>query len=210
MESSEVDLLFPTPVYKTKLEENDDLKLIKNHLEYFEYYDYDNALGTKDQNVLKNPLYKNLREKVEDHLNRFLFDILKIDNLKVAHCNSWINKFQKGHYTNLHQHGLSFFSGVLYLKVYDGDCGDIIFHKKESYNTLSTLTFGCEFSEKNKINSYDVKYKPEDRLLLIFPSHLNHMVTVNNCDSIRYSLAFNYFIDGNLGVDTQRLNLKIY
>ncbi len=63
MEKSEVDLLFPTPIYKTKLDLDQNLQLLQNHLEYFEYYDYDNALGTTDQNVLKNPLYIGLKNK---------------------------------------------------------------------------------------------------------------------------------------------------
>lgn len=212
MESAEVDLLFPTPVYRTKLDLGENLKLIQNYIDCFDYYYFESnkAMGTVDQNILKDPFFKKIKEKIEDHLNHFLFDILKISNLKVAHSNSWLTKFQTGDFSFPHQHSMSFYSGVLYLKVPDGDCGDIIFHKRDEHNTISSVTFGCEFSEKNILNSKTRRYKPEEGLLLIFPSHLDHSVTKNNSQSSRYSLAFNYFIDGNFGVDTQRLNIKVY
>ena len=49
----------------------------------------------------------------------------------------------------------------------------------------------------------------EPNLLLLFPSHLVHSTEKNASDENRYSLAFNYFVEGELGGDTGRVNIKV-
>ena len=49
----------------------------------------------------------------------------------------------------------------------------------------------------------------ENNLLVLFPSHLIHSTEKNNSDQNRYSLAFNYFVEGELGGDTGRVNIKV-
>ncbi len=91
----------------------------------------------------------------------------------------WININGNGSYNESHHHmgGVSngkkqsILSGVFYLNVPDGDCGDIVFIKKD----------GKEAS-----------VKPTNGDLLLFSPSLLHRVEKNNTNEERISIAFNY------------------
>lgn len=213
----EVDGLFAIPIYKAILNFNDDeWDSIQNTIKNFHYVKYTQneflvgkktGEGSEDQKVLIHPKFEILRKKIDYHLNNFLFDILKIQNTKFSHSNSWINKHLYGDYSPSHMHTNSTFSGIFYLTVPSGDSGNIVFYSK--HNTISTETFGYDISEYNILNSKTWEYQPQNKLLFIFPSHLPHSVSENNTNEERYSLAFNYFVDGQVGYPTQQINLKV-
>jgi hypothetical protein len=91
----------------------------------------------------------------------------------------WININGNGSYNENHHHmgGVSngkkqsILSGVFYLSVPDGDCGDIVFSNKEGK---------------------EVSVKPKNNDLLLFSPALVHRVEKNNTNEERISIAFNY------------------
>jgi uncharacterized protein (TIGR02466 family) len=210
IEESTVDLLFSTPIYRTTLDicESKLNYLCKCLDDNYEFnFDGCGALSV-NQNILLEPEFFDIKTKIEHHLNFYLFDILKIEDFPICHTCSWVNVFKGGQSCPMHQHSNSLFSGVFYLKSSEQTEGKLQFHKHWGYNTLNTETIQMNHYEWNIFNSKLWSYQPKSGDLFIFPSHLNH--AVSECKSDRYSLAFNYFVEGDLGTNTNKLRLKVF
>jgi len=102
--------------------------------------------------------------------------------------SSWINVNDKYSYNLKHTHPRSLFSGVYYVQVPEGICGDIIFHR-ENYMLNYIPPYIVE--NWNAVNSATISYKPKTGMLLIFPSWLEHSVTTNLTNQDRISISFN-------------------
>jgi hypothetical protein len=210
IEESTVDLLFSTPVYRTTLDiDEDKLNDLCNSLDKnYEFHVKPDGALTVNQNILLEPEFFEIKQKIEQHLNFYLFDVLKIEDFPICHTCSWVNVFKSGQSCAMHQHSNSLFSGVFYLKSSEKTEGQLQFHKHWGYNTLNTETIQMQHYEWNILNSKLWQYQPKSGDLFIFPSHLNH--AVSECKSDRYSLAFNYFVEGNLGTSTNKLRIKVF
>ena len=57
-------------------------------------------------------------------------------------------------------------------------------------------------------NADNWTFEVEKGDLLLFPSHLLHRVEDNMSDKDRYMIAFNYFLEGEIGSHTGALNLR--
>lgn len=84
-------------------------------------------------------------------------------------CTSWIAKYDKGDYAQIHSHYPATYSGCYYF-----DIGD-----KNS----------CNFFFDNDYNRCQLNL--ESGSLLLFPSYLKHGVTTNESDNPKFTLAFN-------------------
>jgi hypothetical protein len=83
-------------------------------------------------------------------------------------------------------------SGVFYIDC-DEKLDKIVFYK-DKYETIK-----LEIEQHNLWNSDSCIFyvKPGD--IILFPSHLKHMVETTQSDKTRISLAFNIFIRGQIG-----------
>lgn len=84
-------------------------------------------------------------------------------------CNSWIAKYDKGDYSQIHSHFPATYSGCYYY-----DIGD---------------TESCHFFFDNDYNRCQLKI--ENGNLMIFPSYLKHGVTTNESNKTKFTVAFN-------------------
>lgn len=196
---------FSTPVCVDTV----DYKFNQQYLESLEYWEYDNQTGfmSVNQNILLEDEFSGIKEQVEKKINIFLFDFLKISQGNIKHCLSWINLHKHGNFAPSHCHSNSFYSGVVYLK-YPPDSGKIWFHHPLQFPTFSGTTLDPLISEHNIYNSKSWSVEPKDNMLVFFPSHLNHSTEVNNSFDDRYSIAFNYFIEGEIGKTTGKVCLS--
>lgn len=112
---------------------------------------------------------------------------LKLD-YKSYITESWININPPTAYNTKHLHPRSLFSGVYYISVPEGDCGQIIFEREPLM--LSYLP-SYIVDQWNDMTSGTASYTPKEGKLLIFPSWLLHWVEPNNTSSDRISLSFN-------------------
>ena len=96
---------------------------------------------------------------------------------------AWMNRYQKGDYNRAHSHPWSLYSGVVFLT---GNSGNMVFIKPNPYN-----------EEVLKItNVHDtVPFQSQGGKMVVFPSSLQHFVTENENETIRYTLAFNAMPD---------------
>jgi len=100
---------------------------------------------------------------------------------------TWVNINQPGSWNERHNHNphaQTFLSGVFYVKVPKNSGRIRLFDPRSHINTAPDMVY------YNDGNTYHW-YEPEENMLLIFPSWLEHDVEVNNSREERISIAFN-------------------
>lgn len=204
---TEIFPLFSTPIYKSKL--NVNTSSIKEELHNLEYFQFSSTNGycSVEKNVLDLLIFSDVKQSIKEHVDYFLFDVLKLERCEYYFSNSWITLHRPKNYSQKHLHQNSFYSGVFYLNVPYGDSGNIIFHHPEEISTYRTCTLSPNIIEYNTFNSKDWFICPHEKMLLIFPSHLSHSVSENNTMYDRYCLSFNIFLKGSHGTCTNFINL---
>lgn len=192
--------LFSTPLYKDRVSFDQKIMSKIESLKYLPHDADDSTDGslTTEKNILSRGDFRQIKNLIDDHVRHYVFDILQIRKLNLFISNSWINKHKPGDGARDHIHTNSIFSGVLYLNVPEGDAGNISFHLPFIVPTYTTSTLDPETKENNLFNSRVWNITPKTGDILIFPSHLMHGVATNTTKENRYSLAFNYFVKGEI------------
>lgn len=210
--------LFAVPLCKTSIDPitDEEMHYLTHGIKYKERL-HSIAYNSVDNYILDDPKVADVKKKVMDQLNEFLFNYLDVDPKHEFYMTtSWMNRYQKNHYAQMHYHSNSLISGVLYLT----DCeetADIVFHKDKSNTNIFTDTVNidhtADFDYENK-KSYlyhqrEMRVSPKPFDLILFPSMTNHSVDVNaQTDKTRYTLAFNTWVRGTIGDSTSTLILK--
>lgn len=194
MINNEIYGIFPTPIYVSKI----DRKLTDNELEFvFENKKYfcknDSNIVTENKYILNEKIFLNLKKEISLKISDYFSKIIcTSNNIEPYITQSWINYTEKNQYHTRHNHPNSILSGVFYINC-DEKFDKIVFFK-DKYETIK-----LEIEQWNLWNSdswiFDVK--PGD--IILFPSHLKHMVETTKSDKTRISLAFNVFIRGQIG-----------
>tara|TARA_B100001250_G_scaffold76889_1_gene62996 strand:- start:372 stop:1004 length:633 start_codon:yes stop_codon:yes gene_type:complete len=148
---------------------------------------------------------KNIMEK---YLDDYVHKQLAISKRhQLSHCTSWVNLHKPGDIGQSHVHSNSMFSGVLYVKV-DRDSGPIRFQYPSMIPTYMTHQIEVDLDDNNIYNMREAVINPNNKMILLFPSHLSHDIAPNQSTIDRYSMAFNYFLKGTFGNDAEsRLSL---
>lgn len=209
--------LFAVPLCKTSIEPCtvEEMQYLMHGIKYQERL-HSIAYNSADNYILDDPMVADVKKKVMNQLNEFLLNYLDVDPKHEFYITtSWMNRYQKNHYAQMHYHSNSLISGVLYLT----DCeetADIIFHKDKSNANIFTDTVNIDhkedFDAENK-RSYlyhqrQMRVSPKPFDLILFPSMTNHSVDVNaQTDKTRYTLAFNTWVRGTIGTSTSTLIL---
>ena len=108
----------------------------------------------------------------------------------------------------MHWHSNAMLSGVYYIQN-EKDAGEIYFKKAHGYHNLFPDVINVDFKTEiaNQYNLETFALQPTAGDLIIFPSHVEHMVTQNITHSERFSLAFNLFARGTLGGGTSQVKI---
>lgn len=130
-------------------------------------------------------LISNLTKDILHFSNIFLNNFNLKEKLKLANIWININRFKD---SNLqHTHPFSKISGVFYIKA-PKNSGNLVFinpHSIENYlNVLNINSF-------NEFNSQTWSLPPEENILYLFPSWLEHRVDMNLSKEERISVSFN-------------------
>lgn len=199
--------LFSTPVYINRVDfSNQDLKFI-NNLNFRPSGSYTavdgtvlfNCLKTDSNYILNIPELYKFKENILFEIDFFLKKRLNFNKkLKFNITTSWAIKHQKGHFSHLHLHKNSLYSGVVYLHC-NKDSGRLSFKLGDDQTPLFPSHLKMEIDEYNVYNSSVWNYLPKINDIIIFPSHLSHSVEVNNSDEERLVVAFNVFPTGVIG-----------
>jgi uncharacterized protein (TIGR02466 family) len=196
--------IFPIPIMKFKL----DRKFTKKEFEFFKEKELDchNNFGNKSSN---NTYILNEIEMID--INKFCKDALfeyfnkvynPFGNVNLKITQSWLNYTIKDGYHHTHSHPNSMVSGVLYINT-DNDSNVITF-ARNNYKQIDITPKAL-----NDYNSDEIDFKANVGELILFPSSLTHRVPKINSLNTRISLAFNSFVEGEIGYIKSLNYLKI-
>ena len=203
--SSELIKLFSCPLIKSWIDENtDELKDDRDCTVSYnsEQIDSNNPIG--GQRVLER--YPRIKEIL---LNKFLNvaeEYIGFEKKDYMITTSWLSLTGEGQFSQIHNHRNSFWSGVYYFQDdYPEGTSKIQF-----INPLSLMGdyFYSEddIENLNEVNALSWSLKPHPKMLIFFPSYLQHKITKNNNKQVRSSLAFNISPLGKWGAGDSSYN----
>jgi len=138
--------------------------------------------GYQTKNIWNENIVKPILEKTSD----LIAQSYSFPRLQLKMLNLWINKNYKHNFNKIHNHAMSDFSGVYYIEVSEKD-GELVFYRGDKTNQMMSIQEnfkGEDFDE-------DFRLQPLENQLIIFPSHLQHMVFPHSEEKARISVSFN-------------------
>lgn len=187
--------LFGVPVYATKLNRefspeemkeiyNNQNKVVQNVSNYSSTNNY----------ILNEKIFANLKNDldviIKDYFNKIINP--KEETLKPYITQSWLNYTREQEFHHTHSHPNSIVSGVLYIKC--DEQNDMI----QFYDTIPSQ-FQIPPKEFTQYNSKTWWFNVAEKDLLLFPSSTTHSVQIKKENNLRISLAFNIFVKGKMG-----------
>ena len=178
---------FSTPIYSSHLDIDTNVYIEKVYQEESKSKGRQKTNTGWQSNDINANEYKELFDKITPHMIEY-YKIFKCP-AELCMSNAWfnINRYKDGNAT--HHHSFSAISGVLYFKVPENS-GDIGFDNPNPFIGSTWLQATREHSF-NKYNTETIFYKSEEKLLILFPSYLRHVVQPNMSNEDRISMAFN-------------------
>jgi len=148
---------------------------------------------TKNTHLLEEPEMETLKNELMLSIKHYAHNVLLIEETIEPYITiSWINFTEKDQFHHRHCHSNSYISGVFYIDV-DEKKDFITFYNSRVPQIDPSV------KENNMFNSNSWSFEAKNKLLLLFPSHLEHEVFIKEEDHIRISLSFNVFLKGNIG-----------
>ena len=144
-----------------------------------------------------------MREFIEDSMMEY-FKAIHAPKFDVSLylTQSWANYTEAGQYHHKHAHPNSVVSGVFYPQA-NREVDKIYFYK-DGYERIKVPA-----AEYNPYNSESWWFEVGAGDLILFPSHLTHMVETKVGDETRISIAFNTFLKGYIGSDESLTGLHL-
>ena len=188
----ETELLFPVPLWKF------NLPGCKNTNKNIEKRVYEKSKEVKEPDDGRDGLSEKrimnddpVMEPVTALISAAIKEISYESNMTYSNYKTflWSNLNRPGVHNEMHAHPDSHLSGVYYVKVPEGDCGNLRF-----YNPMNH--YGYPNSNSNDPPSQQVKViDGEEGALLIFRSPIMHDITKNNTQEDRISISFNILFE---------------
>ena len=105
--------------------------------------------------------------------------------------NLWYNVNPTGASNDRHTHPGCDLAGVFYVKIPEGECGDLELENPnhfQNFHMLNTMEEGLK--DKTKA-SHSLWFPPEEGITVIFPSNILHRVLTNKTKEDRISISWN-------------------
>ena len=191
----DIEELFPTPLIKVKVEENtEQLKFIN---------DYTTSSVDKNGQTLGNmrvlEQHPNIRDLLLSKFNHVAEEYLKYKRRKYIITTSRITQTKIGSRSQLHSHRNSFWSGVYYFQdEYEMGSAKLSFSNPNEHRA-DVFFDESDIEQYTKSNSNAWIITPKSKMLLLFPSYLEHEILIHNVNTERLSLAFNIMPTGRWG-----------
>ena len=194
--------LFPLPIGFFRLGRD----LTKTELDYIlgqDKYPNQGNITSSNRTILKDKELTDIRDFIEDAMLEYFKTVHdpKVD-VALYVTQSWANYTDPGQYHHKHAHPNSFISGVFYPQA-DRSVDKIYFYKS-GYERIKVHP-----ANWNHWNSESWWFEVGAGDLILFPSHLEHMVETKVGTETRVSIAFNTFLKGHIGVDESLTGLQL-
>lgn len=192
---------FPIPFYKFKCE-NSITKKIITQIKQFSY-----THNTENQTVRE---YGPIDSFFDEELCHWFEQCLTLvkrkhynDDVNIVITSCWVNKTSFAEKHHRHYHPNSILSGIFYLNTLNHS--QTRFFQSDYYSGKGV----CKYLDiSNKFEHKEAIF-PEEGVLVIFPSYIEHDVIHNKSKDERYTISFNSFITGNIGDSNYRTELDI-
>jgi uncharacterized protein (TIGR02466 family) len=163
-----------------------------------------NNFSSKSINVLAQ--YKNEQDKLLECVYIYKNEIMQWRNSEIKITTSWLTKTEQGGFSKSHSHFNSLISGVVYDE-FNGceNVGEIIFDSPKQQSSI----LPCKPSNYTFDNCTDAYIRAQPNHLILFESTLKHHIARHNSTQTRFSLAFNTFPIGQIGLHDSSLEIKI-
>lgn len=190
-----IQTIFPTSLYiKKNILHDADLKKIQNKILQIEkniysggknwFTDVKNSLDTYD---LKNDdSFMPLLKEVTLCVNEFNS---MMGSTHLYECKDfWFNVYEKGDYQEFHVHSNNTYSAVFFAMC-DKNSSPLVLQNPAYYYNMLPIK---DIENYNILSAQTTNILPEENVLVIFRSYLQHMVPKHNSDNKRITLAFNF------------------
>jgi uncharacterized protein (TIGR02466 family) len=194
--------LFPLPIGFFRLGRD----LTKTELDYIlgqDKYPNQGNITSSNRTILKDKELTDIRDFIEDAMLEYFKTVHDPKgDVALYVTQSWANYTDPGQYHHKHAHPNSFISGVFYPQA-DRSVDKIYFYKS-GYERIKVQP-----ATWNHWNSESWWFEVGAGDLILFPSHLEHMVETKVGNETRVSIAFNTFLKGHIGVDESLTGLQL-
>ena len=140
---------------------------------------------SESKNILNLSKFKDLKKQIMDELYFYTENVLRYKH-KFTMTTSWFTKTEKNEESGFHNHRNAYISCILYIDV-DDKAGMLSFI---DYNV--NKMFQLTPIEYNNFNSETIRIKPENNMIIFFPSEMYHKVCLHESNVPRISLACNF------------------
>ena len=193
-------LFFSTPIWVSKIDNHENLNVgMLSYITDLQNKDpqgiiKSNFNGWHSKNFnLKEDMPAKFISSISKNINTALNDMswdLTSQFIKITNMWSIIN--EEGAFNQKHHHSNSDISAAYYVSAHDG-CGDIVF-----YDPRPARVYKNPIAKSpNKLNATINSVKPENGLLVLFPSYLEHSVNPNLSNKKRVVISFNLSLEKN-------------
>jgi len=148
------------------------------------------ASVSKDFRLLDS--FPNIKNIICNYFTDFKNKVLKLTNTEFVMTTSWATKTLPQGYSQFHTHKNCYYSGIVYWENIDKPSN------LEFENTHGSQFFIVpEFNNTYNSDKFILQY--QSNLIAFFPSYLSHRIGLNDSNSIRHSIAYNFYPVGLLG-----------
>lgn len=203
--------LFPTPIFTTTLPQEFASVVpwfYKQEMLSEEVDSSNYGERSKNSYILNEPECSKLGNHILDLVPQF-GKTLGFDYDSYKFSQSWLSYKHPGQHHTMHTHPNSLISGVFYFGEPVEKTPAVKFHKPTmgmNVSYISPKVLADKRESKYGWTEFSIEFSPG--LLILFPSHLNHSVPLNETDVTRCSLAFNIIPTMGFGDETSLTELK--
>ena len=141
-------------------------------------------------NICKDPKFKKLNDWVNKEVDVFVKE-LGFKGFDISKNVGWFNIYGKNDYQEWHKHNFRLASAIYYLKVNKNSA------KTWFKSPLPDNPNAPEFDVNNPYTWRTYFIEPENDILVMFKSDLDHCVEPQQDNSTRITLAYNFDLGGN-------------
>jgi uncharacterized protein (TIGR02466 family) len=193
-------LFFSTPIWVSKIDNHEILNVdILSYISDLQKKDpqgiiKSNFNGWHSKNFnLKEDIPAKFISSIGKNINTVMNDMnwdLTSQFIKITNMWSIIN--EEGAFNQKHHHSNSDISAAYYVSAHDNS-GEIVFYDPRPARVYKNPIA----KEPNKLNATINSVKPENGLLVLFPSYLEHSVNPNLSNKKRVVISFNLSLEKN-------------